>query len=75
MKKLLVILPFKYGGERLQPGDKVEMNEGHARLYKHLDLVLEIPSRPAAVVSPPPAEVVEKAVKATKPARKARKKT
>lgn len=42
MKKLLVILPFKYGGERLDPGDRVEMNETHERLYKHLGLVIDI---------------------------------
>ena len=36
MPKMLVILPFKYGGERLEPGDKVEMSDSDARLYEHL---------------------------------------
>lgn len=49
MKKLLVILPFKYGGERLEPGDKVEMNESHEGLYKHLGLVIDI-QKPARKV-------------------------
>ena len=42
LKKLRVILPFKYGGERLDPGDTVEMNESHERLYKHLGLIVDI---------------------------------
>jgi hypothetical protein len=42
LKKLLVILPFKYGGEKLQPGDKVDMPQSHEGLYKHLGLIVDI---------------------------------